>query len=53
MLKVQVDTCKNHLENILDKESMEECISFHQEEEGVQTSIYLRVLEIKIREIVP
>ena len=28
MLKIQVDTCKNHLENKLDKESMEECIGF-------------------------
>ena len=28
MFKIQVDTCKNHLENTLDKESMEECIGF-------------------------
>ena len=28
MLKIQVDTCKNHLENTLDKESMEECMGF-------------------------
>ena len=28
MLKIQVDTSKNHLENTLDKESMEECKRF-------------------------
>ena len=31
MLKIQVDTCKYHLENILDRESMEECTSFIRE----------------------
>ena len=28
MLKIQVDTCKNHPKNTMDKESMEECNSF-------------------------
>ena len=42
MLKVQVDTCKNHLENILDKESMEECIGFIKDK---RESRHLKTLE--------
>ena len=42
MLKVQVDTYKNHLENILDKESMEECIGFIKDK---RKSRHLKTLE--------
>ena len=42
MLKIQVDTCKNHLENILDKESMEECTGFIKEK---RESTHFKTLE--------
>ena len=45
MLKVQVDTCKNHLENILDKESMEECIGFIKQK---RESRHFKTLESQI-----
>ena len=42
MLKIQVYTCKNHLENTLDKDSVVECMGFIKEK---KESIHFKTLE--------
>ena len=45
MIKIQIDTCKNHLGNTLDRKSMEECIEFINKK---RESRHLKTLECQI-----